>query len=548
VDADTLALENLNRWWYFYRKGLITRRELFQAVLVAGGAAGAGLLSGMSPGSWPGAAGVAPVSAAAAKETVTLHLNSDVPNLDPHMHILREEIIIMYHMYNNLGTRDLKTMKIGPDLATAWKIVSPTVWEMDLRQGVRFHNGEPFTADTVKFNYDRVLNPAQKSPQRGNHEAVDHVEVLGPYKVRIVTKRPYPIFVERLQNFQMQPEKYVKDKGDAYVAEHPVGTGPYKFVDWKRGSEVNVVRNDDYWGPKAAIPRAKFRIITDVATAVAELLAGNVDIVRYVPTDQIATINRSGRATAKVQKILRVEYVALDAAGRFGTNPFQDKRVRQAANYAIDADLYLKRLQPGGDKTPAALNPMHFGFDPSISPYSHNPDMARKLLAEAGYKNGFDARWLTSNLGMPSYQNVYDAMTQDLAGVGIRAKQQFIQATQTLVDLITSGKAGPMFGFSWGSYSVFDADGLYWDCFHPTSNLSYWRHPRFAQLIEAARGTIDPDLRRRFYASAQRIVHEEAPVIFLWGFHSVFGASNAIDWSPEPDEIVRLYNVKPHQA
>src|SRR5579864_2359313 len=315
VDADTLALENLDRWWFFYRKGLITRRELFQAVLVAGGAAGAaGLMSGTSSQIWR----VAPVSAAAAKDTVTLHLNSDVPNLDPHMHILREEIIIMYHMFNNLGTRDLKTMKIGPDLATSWKIVSPTVWEMDLRQGVRFHNGDPFTAETVKFNYDRVLNPAQKSPQRGNHEAIDRVEVLSPSKVRIVTKRPYPIFVERLQNFQMHSEKYVKDKGDAYVAEHPVGTGPYKFVDWKRGSEVNVVRNDDYWGPKASIPRAKFRIITDVQTAIAELLAGNVDIVRYVPTDQIATINRSGRATAKIQKILRVEYVALDAAGRSG--------------------------------------------------------------------------------------------------------------------------------------------------------------------------------------------------------------------------------------
>jgi peptide/nickel transport system substrate-binding protein len=267
-----------------------------------------------------------------------------------------------------------------------------------------------------------------------------------------------------------------------------------------------------------------------------------------VPTDQIATINRSGRAVARIQRILRVEYAALDAAGRSGVTPFQDKRVRQAANYAIDADLYIKRLQPGGDRTPAALNPMHFGFDPSIPNYSHDPDRAKKLLTEAGYKNGFDARWLTSNLGMPSFQNVYDAMAQDLGSVGIRTKQQFIQASQTLLDLITSGKAGPMYSFSWGSYSVFDADGLYYDCFHPSSNLSYWHHPRFAELIEAGRATIDPDLRKRLYSAAQKIVHEEAPVIFLWGYHSVFGASTAIDWTPEPDEIVRLYNVKPHQA
>jgi peptide/nickel transport system substrate-binding protein len=337
----------------------------------------------------------------------------------------------------------------------------------------------------------------------------------------------------------------VKEKGDAYVAEHPVGTGPYRFADWKRGSEVNMVRNDEYWGPKPAIPRARFRVIPDVATQVAELLAGNVDIVRYVPTDQMATINRSGRATAKVQRILRIQYIALDAAGRSGQTPFTDKRVRQAANYAVDVDTYIARLQPGGDKTPAALNPLHFGFDPTVPSYRHDPDQARRLLAEAGYKSGFDARWLTSNLGMPSYQTVNDAIAQDLARVGIRAKQQFVQATQTFVDLVTSSKAGPMFDWSWGSYSVFDADGLYWDCFHPTSNLSYWHHTRFAQLIEAARGTLDADLRKRFYASAQRIVHEEAPVIFEWGFHSVFGVSNAIDWTPEPDEIARLYNAKP---
>jgi len=535
MNADDLALENLDRWLHFYRKRLITRREFFQAVLAAGAGA---LLREAVPGTLPPALG------ATVKDTATLALNSDAPTLDPHMHILREVIIVMYHMFNNLGTRDLRTMRIGPDLATSWKIASPTVWEMTLRQDVKFHNGDPFTAQTVKFNYDRVLDPAQKSPQRGNHEAIDHAEVTGPYSVRIITKRPYPIFVERLQNFQMLPEKYVKEKGDAYIAEHPVGTGPYKFSDWKRGSEINVVRNDDYWGPKAFIPRAKFRVVPDVATSVAELLAGNVDIVRYVPTDQMATVNKSGRATAKVQRILRVQYIALDTLGRTGQTPFMDKRVRQAANYALDADTYLKRLQPGGDKTPAALNPLHFGYDPSISPYAHNPDAARKLLVEAGYKDGFDARWLTSNLGMPSFQTVNDAIAQDLSGVGIRAKQQYIQATQTLVDLITSGKAGPMFDFSWGSYSVFDADGLYWDCFHPSSNLSYWHQARFAQLIEAARGTLDSDLRKRFYASAQQIVHEEAPVIFEWGFHSIFGVSNAIDWTPEPDEIVRLFNAK----
>ena len=158
------------------------------------------------------AAAAAPTAAAAAKsaaaatpaggDTVVLVFGSDITSMDPHHHILREGIKAFYHIFDNLGVRDYDTMKVKPWLATGWKPIGDLAWEMELRTDVKFHTGDPFTAETVKANVERVINPENKIPQRGNWEAVDRVEVTGPHKVVWHTKKPYPVFAERLQNLQ----------------------------------------------------------------------------------------------------------------------------------------------------------------------------------------------------------------------------------------------------------------------------------------------------------------------------------------------------------
>ena len=308
-------------------------------------AAAAAVASETSTGATAGASSATPAAASstassgggtATGDTVTLALQSDITSMDPHANVLRDGIKVFYHMFDNLGVRDYTSHQVGPWLATHWEASSDTQWAMTLRDDVKFHNGDPFTANTVKFNVERVINPDTKSPQRGNWEAIDHIEVVDDTHLNWITKKPYPVFAERLQNLQFLSEKVVQEKGAQWVAENAIGTGPYKFVSYKRGQQIEMIRNDDYWGPKPAFQHAIFRVIPDIATQIAELLAGRVDIVPAFPLDQINALEDSGAGTAMVQPILRTAFRGMDARGRSGENPL-----------TTVAPLYQSRMSKG---------------------------------------------------------------------------------------------------------------------------------------------------------------------------------------------------------
>lgn len=573
-----LSNENFARWQWFYKKGQIDRRTFVKAAMVwAGGASmGASLLAacggddddgGATTVSGPGAnatattgTGASPTSSGAAPTTGggsgttpsgTLRValqQSENQGMDPHMHNQRTGIIFFYHTHDNLGVRNMDTLQIEPWLAESWEVTDPTTWNMKLRQGVQFHNGDPFTAETVKWNWERITNPDQKSQQAGNHAQIAGVDVVDEYTVNVRTKVPYPIFTERLQNFQMIPEKLAVEMGDAWLAENPVGTGPYKLVEWKKGQEYVLEANDNYWNPDVTIAYQNLilRTIPELSTQLAELLAGNLDIIRVVPFDQMEVVTNSGIATPKVQPILRVQFVRLDALGR-GTpdNPFTDVRVRTAANHAVDIQTYIDTLQAGGDRTPALVNPKHFGFDASIVPHEYDPDLAASLMEEAGYADGFEVKWKTGPSLMPNAPQVEQAMQRDLAAIGINAEFEVIADGSVSSQMTNEGKDPPMGSSSWGSYSVFDADGILWDMLHSTSIFSYYKNTEFDALIDEARSVMDSDLRMDLYSQAQRIIRDEAPMIFMWGLHTVWGVNNDVDWSPAPDEIDRYFWAKP---
>lgn len=485
-------------------------------------------------------------SGAAAKETVILALGSDVDNLDPHMYAHRESVIVTAHIYDSLVYRDPDTMQLTPHLATSWRIINPLTWEFKLRKDVTFHNGEPFDAHTVKFNYDRVLNPEQKSPQRSLHLAIKRVEVIDESTVRLHTEKPYPLMLERLATLRMGPERYIREKGDAYVAEHPVGTGAYRFVRWDRGRQIVLVAHERHFRFKPAFKNAVFRIIPETATAIADLLSGAVDIIRAVPPDQMEVIDRSGVARTAVVQNLRVATVFLDARGRSGPNPFTDKRVRQAINYGVNVDGILKNIVGGrGDRTAAGLSPLHFGYDPTIPPYPYDPERARRLLAEAGYPNGFEVRYISQYFQTPGQKQVAQAIASDLARIGVRVKIHHYEDMGPVVTMIRESKAGPMFQMSWGSFSVFDADALLYDMFHCNSVWSYFCSPELDRLLEQGRSTIDVEARKKIYSQAQQIIREEAPWLFLWGLHGIWGVSNRIAWMPSRDEVDRLFIAAP---
>src|SRR6266496_2287084 len=218
------------------------------------------------------ALGSVPETTAQTKDdTVIYAIQSDMQNWDPPNSVLRESIILGYHVFDHLAARDLKTGKVGPSLATSWRAIDDTTWEVKLRPNVKFHDGSRFTARDVKATFDRVLNPENKLTARGNHAKIKSVEVVDDTTVRFKTDGPYPLFVERLTAQVMQSEKVIREKGDAWMTEHPVGTGPYKLLKWSKKQEHLLVRNDEYWGPKPAFKYVRVRIIPEQATQIAEL-------------------------------------------------------------------------------------------------------------------------------------------------------------------------------------------------------------------------------------------------------------------------------------
>src|SRR5438067_9554060 len=280
-------------------------------------------------------------------DTLVYALQSDMQNWDPPNSVLRESVIMGYNVFDHLAARDLKTGKVGPSLAVSWKSLDDTTWEVKLRSGVKFHDGTPFSARDVKATFDRVLNPENKLTARGNHAKIKSVDVVDDLTVRFHTDGPYPLFVERLTAQVMQSEKVIREKGHEWMQENPVGTGTYKLVKGAEKQEHLLVRNDDYWGPKPAFKYVRVRIIPEQATQIAELISGGVDIIKAVPPDQMDVINKSGQARTSTSPILRTAFIQLDQAGRSGKNPFQDRRVRVAANMAVDVDSIIKHVING---------------------------------------------------------------------------------------------------------------------------------------------------------------------------------------------------------
>src|SRR5712691_6832043 len=483
------------------------------------------------------------------EETLIYSLQSDVDNWDPPNSVLREAIILGYHVYDHLAVRDLKTRRVVPNLATSWTNIDDTTWEVKLRQGVKFHDGTPFTARDVKATFDRVLDPTKKMTARGNHAKIKAVDIIDDHTVRFRTDGPYPLFVERLTAQVMQSDKVIREKGHEWMQEHPVGTGPYKLVKWNRKQEHQLVRNDDYWGPKPAFKHLRIRIIPEKATEIAELLSGGVDIIKAVPPDQMDVINKSGQARTGTSPILRTAMLQLDQAGRGGPNPFTDRRVRQAVNLAVDADAVIKHVLNGlGDRVATAVNPMAFGFDPSVKPYKQDIARAKKLLADAGYPNGIDFRFRTGlEVVEPAVLQTDDALAADMVKAGFRPQLSYIGDQTVYTAQVKDGKAGSMFNWSWGYYSVFDADAILYDVFKCGENYSYYCNPALDDLIIQGRSTLDQKKRTEIYAKAQRLLLEDAAYVFKWGLRGVWGISSRVNYEAPRDEIDRMWLVTPRK-
>jgi peptide/nickel transport system substrate-binding protein len=490
------------------------------------------------------ALGAVPTPALAqAKDTLVVGLPSHAPTLDPHMHFERVGVLVNINMFDSLLHRNPK-LEFEPSLATSWKALSDSHWEFKLRKGVRFHNGETMTAEDVKYSFDRVLDQAKKSPQYGNIRAIKEVRVVNPDTVHIITDKPFPLLLERLVFFGIVPKKHVETVGDqVFGTTSPVGTGPWKFVEWKRDQMIRLEAFDQHWRGRPPFKHLVFRAIPEIATQFAEIKTGGVDIIRNVPADIVPELKTHPQAYISSTPILRVHYVELDMRSA----PFDKKLVRQAANYAIDKQTIIQKLMGGlGRQVATTVQPLAFGFDPELKPYPYDPKKAKELLAQAGFPNGVD---VTLHSASVANRPEFEAICQMLTEVGIRATPKMWDPGPAWNKFLqTDGKATHGMYGSWGNYSVFDADAVLHPLFHtePGGWIGKWytRVEGLDRLIDDARSSVDQPKRKRAYSQIQQLIREEAPAIYLWTQYDTLGISKRVEYAARGDEWLWLFDAK----
>ena len=378
----------------------------------------------------------------ASAQTVRIGNQGDALSMDPHSLNESLQLSVTGNVYEPLVTRD-KDLNLIPALAAGWKQTSPTVWRFELRKGVQFHDGTPFTADDVLFSVARASGDG--SDMRTYTNDIKEVRKIDSHTVEIETKAPFPILPAQLSFLYIMSKKWSEEnqatrpvdrrKGVENAASFRAnGTGPFRLRERQPNVKTSFVRNGNYWGKiEGNVVNVEYTPIGNDATRVAALLSGQVDVIEPVPVQDVARINAGGKAKVMQGPELRWIFLGMDQkrdellySNVKGKNPFKDKRVRQAFYQAIDINGIQKNVMRGA-ATPAALliGPGVSGYDASIDkrlPY--DVEAAKKLLADAGYPNGFEVGMNCPNDRYVNDSNVCQAVASNLARIGVKVNLQ----------------------------------------------------------------------------------------------------------------------------
>jgi peptide/nickel transport system substrate-binding protein len=456
-------------------------------------------------------------------------------------------------IFDMLVERDAN-LKLVPALAAEMpRPVSPTVWEIKLRKGVKFHNGEDFNAESVKFSLERVANPANKLRGTSPFAPLDKVEIVEPYTVRVHTKKPWPIFINAMgfRQASMYPPKEYAGKDTAAISKNPIGTGPYKFVKWSKDEEIVMEAFPGYWRGAAKIKTVVFKPIPDDAVRVAALQNGEIDVAVNIPPHLANIIERHPKiflSTApSIRTIQLMIYTHQMDKDHKPTGPYNgptaDKRVRQALAYALDVDEIIKSVLDGKAVRVATMLPsMHFGYDPSLKPIKQDLAKTKKLLAEAGHAGGLE---ITLNGPQGRYvrdKEVAEAVAGQLNKAGIKTTLRTYEFVNYLNNMVYVHKAGPVWLIGWGTPTL-DAETVYVPLFRSGNIFANWHNDDFNGMVDEAQTIMDEKKRLAQYHKINKLWIEEMPAIPLYQQIDLYGANKRLTWKARSDELIKAYDM-----
>ena len=491
-----------------------------------------------------------PIAAAGAAD-IRVGYTADALTLDPANHRNRETEGIIRNMYDGILARD-DQMKVWPELAESYSQLDPTTYEFKLRKGVKFHSGDEMTAGDVKFTFDRLTKEnamgGQTSPRKSLLGPLKEVQVVDKYTVRFILENAWPVLPRMLPFQEVVSKAFVERVGTESMATQVNGTGPFKLVEWRQGDSVIMERFDGYYGGAAGITpvgqakadRVIFKIIPENASRVAALLAGEVDLINDLPVHAMKQVVANPNTKVLKTPGTRSNFILLNTTQK----PFDDVRLRQAANYAIDKKLIIDKIL-NGLATPinGILSPQSFGFNPDLLEYKFDPDKARKLLAEAGHPNGIDVTLDAEN----PQKDIAQALASMLTQVGIRTKVQLWERNALRQHWKPKGAKNErdMYVSSWGSGSL-DPSGIFVPVLRTDArgNRSGYSNVEVDRLLDASATEIDVAKRSKMFQDAQVIINREAPLVFLWLPQDIYGANVKLGgWAPSGRGIIKLHDA-----
>lgn len=497
---------------------------------------------------------------------LVIGIGADVTSIDPHYHNLTPNNNTADHLFDRLVRQDAQ-MKPIPALAISWKTIDPTTWEFKLRKGVKFHDGSEFTAEDVVATLNRIPNvPNSPSSFTAYTKQIIQTMVVDPYTVRFKTATPYPLMPTDLAQVAIISRKAEKASTDDFnTGKAAIGTGPYKLVRYARGDRIELTRNDQWWNGKTPWEKVTLRLLPNDAPRVAALLAGDVQAIENVPTADVAKISSSKNHSVFSIVADRLIYLHLDSdrdrspfvtdkAGKpLDKNPLKDARVRKAISKAINRPAIVEKVMEGQAIATGQLLPDgFFGTTPRLKPEAFDPQTAKKLLAEAGYPDGFTITLHTPNNRYVNDEQIAQAIAQMLARVGINTKVEAIPANVYFPRATKLDFSLMLVGWGSGTGEASSSLKALLATFNKekgmgTANRGRYSNVKMDALLEEGLTTVDDSKRETLFQRATEAAIEDAGIIPLHFQVNLWASKKGISYSPRTDERTWAHEFKPAQ-
>lgn len=480
-------------------------------------------------------------------KTLVVGFASSILSLDPTNHRDRDTQMVLKNIFDSLTTRN-KHLLVVPQLAESWYTTNPTTWEFKLRKGIKFHNGDEFSAKDVKFTLDRVTKDGRldgkTSPRKSLLGRIVEVKIMDKYTIHILTDKPWPILPLMLTLQEIVPSNYMQRVGSTKFETSPIGTGPFQFVLKQKDGSLILKKFDSYYGGSpekppvqtAKITRLIFKTVAHPALRIAMLKKGELDIITNVSHEAIPLLDVLPNISVMGQPSTRSYFAELNCA-KF---PFNDVRSRVALNYALDMRMIINTIfQNRAQILPTILLKKAFAFNDQIVPYPYDPEQAKELLQQAK----FPKNYIIKIFSIEKYGKFANNISLFLAKIGIKSKITI--GKKTAVRAAMKNQKADILVTSWGNTTL-DPVGILFSKLKSNGrgNFSGYVNKKVDELLLLAESTLNSKMRKEAYKEIQKIIYKEAPMIFGYASEEFYGVKKHVkEFYPSATGMLDLHDV-----